>query len=368
MAVKLLDVARLAGVSTATVSRVLTQSPSVRPEVRERVLSAMRTLHYRPSHIARSLRTRRSRIIALAISDILNPFFHAIVRAVEDVAYDNEYALFLCNTDENATREAFYVDVAQAEHVAGLIISPSCERDAPCRRLIEAGTPVVVFDRRLADIDVDTVTIDNVRSTRELVGHLLDDGHRRVGAILGDPVVTTGRERLEGYIGALREHGLAFEPQLVRTGMPREPVGYAHMMDLLDSTDRPTGVFTGNNLLTVGALKAIRDRGLRVPEDIALVGFDDIAWMSLAGPGVTVAAQPTYELGRAAIDLLLRRIQDPTRPVEHIRLSAEILVRQSCARHPVTTDVPATHAVTHHLAMAEPHTTAHTGGHREGGW
>jgi DNA-binding LacI/PurR family transcriptional regulator len=334
MAARIKDVAQRAGVSIATVSRVLANHPYVKDEVREAVREAMRELNYQPSRTARSLRVRQSRIIGLIISDILNPFFHGIVRAVEDVASANQYAVFLCNTDEDAAKEELYISLVLSERVAGVIISPSRERDDPSHLLVDAATPVVVIDRQLADLDVDTVATDSTRGAYDLVSHLIGDGHRTIGAVLGDPTVTTGRERFDGYRIALEEHGIAYRPELVRTGIPREPTGYGLTSELLALPERPSALFTGNNLLTLGALRAIRTSGLRIPEDVALAGFDEVDWMSLIDPGLTVAAQATYELGRTAAELLLRRIAEPQRPVERILRPAEIKIRQSCARHP----------------------------------
>src|SRR5262245_24185235 len=206
MAARIKDVARRAGVSSATVSRVLSNKPHVSDQVRQRILAAMDELDYHPSRLARSLRAQRSRIIGLIISDIQNPFFNTLARAVEDVAYAHQYAVFLCNTDEDIEKEKLYIDLMQAERVAGVMISPTHERDNACRKLLSAGVPVVVIDRRIADLDVDTVAVDNVGGAFALVSHLVGDGHSRIGAVLGTAAATTGRERYEGYVQALLAH------------------------------------------------------------------------------------------------------------------------------------------------------------------
>jgi DNA-binding LacI/PurR family transcriptional regulator len=330
------EVAKLAGVSVATVSRVLNNQPNVSPELRSKVLEAVKELSYQRNRVARSLRARRSRIIGLIISDIQNPFFTSLVRAVEDVAYEHQYAVFLCNSDENVEKETLYVDLMCAEKVAGVVISPTCETDSPSQKLIEVNIPVVAVDRRMLDLAVDTVMVDNVGAAFELVSHLIDDGHRHIAAVLGTPIATTGHERREGYVQALKAHGLPILPDLIRTGPPKETVGYRLTGEFLDLSDRPTALFTGNNLLTVGALRAIYERGLRIPDDIALGAFDELDWMSLVEPPLTVVAQPTYELGRTAADLLLKRIEDGTRPPQEVVLKPTILIRQSCAHHAET--------------------------------
>ncbi|MCL4561079.1 MAG: LacI family transcriptional regulator [Chloroflexi bacterium] len=329
MVVSIRDVARLAGVSSATVSRVLTHKPHVREEVRQRVLQAVAELGYRPSRVARSLRVRSSQIIGLIISDIQNPFFTALVRAVEDRAYENGYAVFLCNSDENAAKEALYIDLMLSEQVAGVILTPTRETESPCRKLLEANIPVVAVDRRITDLSLDTVVIDNVQAAYELTRHLLEAGHRRIGAILGAPQITTGRERLAGYERALQEWELALDERLVITGSPKEALGYEAANRLLDLPDPPTAIFAGNNLLTMGALRAIDERGLQILQDLSLVGFDDMEWTSMIRPRLTVIAQPTYEIGRMAADLILDRIANPTRSERVIVMKPELRRRES---------------------------------------
>jgi DNA-binding LacI/PurR family transcriptional regulator len=327
------DVARLAGVSTTTVSRVLTNERYVKEEVRNAVREAIARLNYKPSRTARSLRAQKSKIIGLIISDIQNPFFTSLVRAVEDVAYQHKYAVFLCNTDEKSDKEKFYLDLMQGEQVAGVIVSPCYEKDDPCLSLLKAHIPFVIIDRQLTDMDVDTVAVNNVQSAYDLVDHLIADGHTRIGAVLGDLTVTTGRERYEGYVRALAAHNIPLNPLFVRTGVPREETGYCLTEDLLILPEAPTALFTGNSLLTMGAMRAIYGRGMHIPDDIALVAFDEINWMSLVQPALTVVAQPTYELGEAAANLLLSRIQNPARPPQKVIAQGLLTVRQSCAHH-----------------------------------
>jgi len=325
------DVAHHAGVSGATVSRVLAEKPHVSQDVRERVLAAVEGLGYQPNRVARSLRVRYSKIIGLIISDIQNPFFTSLVRAVEDVAYKHQYGVFLCNSDEDIEKERLYINLLHAERVAGVVISPTREKDNPCRKLVEINTPVVAVDRRMLDLEVDTVIIDNAGAAFDIVSQLISDGYHRIAAVVGPPTTTTGRERLEGYTQALKAHGLPILPHLVRTGLPKETLGYQFTGELLDLPEPPTALFTGNNLLTVGAIRAIHERGLRIPNDIALVAFGEMDWMSLIRPNLTVVSQPTYEMGRIAAELLLERIEDGDRAIQEIVLKSTIYIRQSRA-------------------------------------
>ncbi|MBE2184374.1 MAG: LacI family DNA-binding transcriptional regulator [Anaerolineae bacterium] len=326
------DVARHAGVSTATVSRVLSGSESVNALLRERVLQSISDLNYRPNKVARSLRVQKSTTIGLVIPDIQNPFYLSVVRAVEDVAYGSHYRVFLCNSDEDIEKEAFYLNQLLDENVAGVILSPAREKNnraaEQIRRFAE-NTPVVVLDRRLNGISLDAVLTNNREAAYELVSHLIADGHRSIGAILGVSDITTGRERLEGYKSALVDHSIPVLPERIMQVIPKEANGYAAARDLLSRPNPPKALFTGNCELTAGVLRAIHELNLRIPEDIALAGFDDMNWNMIVQPGITAVAQPTYELGRVAATLLLERIESPSRPVREVVLKSKLVIRKS---------------------------------------
>jgi DNA-binding LacI/PurR family transcriptional regulator len=334
------DVAERAGVSSATVSRVLADKPHVRPELRKRVWEAVEVLGYQPNRVARSLRAQQSRIIGLIISDIQNPFFTSIVRAVEDAAYEGGFSVFLCNSDENPTKERMYLDLMRAENVAGIIVSPTLETSDSFQSILDAHIPMVEIDRRTLNVETDRVLVNNIDATFEIVSHLIADGHGRIGAVIGISDSTTGRERMEGYVRALNAHGIERRPELTIQALPKENQGYQATLKLLELPEPPTAIFTGNNLLTVGALKAIQARNLTIPEHVALAGFDEMRWASLLKPGLTVIEQPTYELGRTAADLLLKRIEDPARPTREVILRGKLIVRQSCARHATSSPPP----------------------------
>ncbi len=329
MASSIIDVARLARVSTATVSRVLSNKPHVRENVRERVLQAVKDLGYQPSRVARSLRVQTSQIIGLIISDIQNPYFTSLVRAVEDRAYKHDYAIILCNSDENPLKEALYIDLMLAEQVAGVIITPANEIGINIRKLLDANIPVVTVDRRIANFNVDTVVLDNIGAAHHLINQLIDQGHQQIGAILASPEITTGHERYQGFVQALNEHNIQVRPEYVRTGLPKEYLGYQCANELLDLPTPPTALFLGNNLLTLGALHAIYDRKLKIPQDLSLACFDDPDWASLIIPKLLVVEQPTYQMGQSAADLLLQRIADGNRSTQEIVFKPRIYTRDS---------------------------------------
>lgn len=329
---KIKDVAEAAGVSTATVSRVLADKPYVRPEIREKVLAAVKKLNYRPNLIAQSLRVQRTNIIGLIVSDIQNPFFTLVSRSVEDAAYRHGYSIFLCNADEDPKKEAMYLNHMRDQNVAGVLVSPTRQTAETFGETVRLPIPFVVIDRRVRGIDVDSVLTDNVDAAYKIVDHLLQDGYRRIGAIFGSGS-TTGRERREGYLQALQAHNVSPIPEIQTFGMPREEEGYAVTMKLLDLPKRPDAIFTSNGLLAAGAFRAIRERKLRIPKDIGFASFDETPWTSLVEPTVSVIQQPTYEIGQTAIELLLKRLEDPDRPASEVILKSKLIIRQSCGCH-----------------------------------
>ncbi len=327
--VSIKEVAEAAGVSTATVSRVLSNGLHVRPEVRARVMAAVERLGYRPNLVARSLRSQQSNTLGLIVSDIRNPFFTSISRAVEDVAYEQAFSVFLCNTDENPEKEAIYLNLMRDEGVAGVIFSPT-RQTAATFSASNLSFPTVVVDRSIPKGDVDVVLLDNVDAAYRLTTHLIENGYRRIAALCGE-MSTTGQERRLGYEKALRAHGLSPAPELVKYVQPKIEAGYAAALKMLDSAPSPDAVFTTNSLLGAGALQAIRERDLTVPDDIALVTFDETTWAALVRPPITLIAQPTYEIGKSATELLLQRVADPTRPTHQVILKGQLLVRGSSA-------------------------------------
>lgn len=326
------DVAETAGVSTATVSRVLSDKPYVRPEIRQRVMAAVEALGYRPNRVARSLRVQKTNIIGLIVSDIRNPFFTSVSRAVEDVAYEHGFNLFLCNADENPQKEAMYLQLMHDENVSGLILSPTRQIADNFKPMVKPSLPMVVIDRRVRGAEVDSVLIDNEASAARLVAHLIADGHQRIGALFGG-ASTTGRERREGYLKSLKTHGLKPETALFSYVKAREEDGYQTTKKLLKLPNRPDAILTSNAQLSAGAFKALLESNLAVPDDIAFASFDETTWTSLVKPGITVIEQPTYEIGQLATELLLERIKNPARPTREIILKGKLIVRQSCDHH-----------------------------------
>ncbi len=326
------DVAKQAGVSISTVSRVLNGTAKVNDEVKKRVEACILALAYQPNQAARSLRTNRSKIIGLLISDIQNPFFMQLIQGVEEEALRHEYSLILCNSNENAQREQQYLDVLYSERVAGAIIVPTRERlgDTILNKFRERHIPIVAVDRRVKDKDVDAVLVDNVRGAREAIAHLISNGYSRIGAITGPLNVTTGRDRLEGYRQALREAGIPHDPSLERSGTFDAATGRKLTAELLKLQPAIDALFIGNNLLTLGALDALHTHNLQVPKDIGLVGYDETYWSSLGSLSLTTVMQPAYELGCAAALRLFQHLQNPAiQSRQEVILAPLLMVRGS---------------------------------------
>lgn len=326
------DVARLAGVSPATVSRVLNDNPEVGGVFRDRVKDAIAQLDYKPDGLARSLRRRATTVIGVIISDVTNPFFTGMVRAIEDVAQGVGYSAVLANADEDLAKEVRYLEVAAAERMAGVVLSPASSKHTRIDVLAERGIPVVTVDRKLHTADVDSVVVANRRAARQATEHLLSEGCRRIGFIAGPPETSTAADRLAGYRQALRAAGRPTDPSLVVRGDFRIEGGHDATMQLLNRPRRPDGLVVANNLMALGAMQCLIENDVSVPGDIAVVGFDDFAWATTLRPALTVVSQPIYDVGRQAAELVLRRITGEQFPPRQIVLPTTLMVRGSSQR------------------------------------
>jgi LacI family transcriptional regulator len=295
------------------------------------VRRAAEELGYTPSGPARALRQQRTRVWAAIIADIENPFFTAMVRGIEDVARQEGHRLVLCNSDEDVDKEAAYLDIVLAEQMAGVVIAVASDKESRLDALLDRGVPVVAVDRRPQrhEDDVDSVVVDNELGARQATDHLLAAGAARIACITGPTRISTAAERLRGYELALQAHGATADPDLVRRADFKEEGGYAAARSLLASA-RPDALFVANNLMTLGALRAVQEAGLRVPDDLLVVGFDDAPWTTLVSPQLSVVAQPTYEIGRQAAQLLATA--EPDLPARHVVLPPALQVRASSHR------------------------------------
>jgi LacI family transcriptional regulator len=324
--VKIVDVAREAGTSVATVSRALNNNDRVDPELAARVRAAATKLGYRPNNIARNLRRQRTSLWMLIISDIEIAFFTSVARGVEDAAMKHGYSVVLCNADEDDHKEAQYVDLAVAEQAAGVIISPHSDR-THIDRLRAAGIPVVLIDRGL-DEPVDSVTADSRGGAQAATEHLLAQGWKRPACITGPQSAQTAMLRRLGYEEALRGASIK-TPRIVHRPFTIDG-GRDATAALLDRDRPPDSLFVGNAALALGVLQELRTRGLRPGRDLGLICFDDAPWAPFIDPPISVVSQPAYRMGLQAASLLLERIGGAAQaPPRRIVLGTDLIVRIS---------------------------------------
>ena len=327
------DVARRARVSRATVSRVLNQYAHIRPEVRVRVQRAMRVLGYRPDAVARSLARRETRTLGLVVADITNPFYAETARAILETAKANGYNVILCNTDNQPLVQEEYVEILRQRRVDGIIFGSVFLDDPVVEGLVAAGYPCLMYNRRLRTRRGNFIVLDNARASRDLTRHLVTLGHRRIGFVSGLPNISTTAERLRGYRAALREAGISVEPDLIQPGAFQAGTAQEAAQDLLKRCGRPTAIVASNDLMALGVIRAASDLGVRIPEDLAVVGFDDIEIADHPQVQLTTMAQQKAEMGRLAALGILEIIRGGARragaPLQQI-LAPTLVIRRTC--------------------------------------
>jgi LacI family transcriptional regulator len=327
--VKIVDVAREAGTSAATVSRALNNNDRVAPELAARVRAAAEKLGYRPNRLARNLRRQRTSLWMLIISDIEIAFFTSVARGVEDVAVRNGYAVVLCNADEDERKEAQYIELAAAEQTAGVIISPHSAQ-THLDRLTKSGIPVVVIDRGL-DVPVDAVVVDSRSGAKAATDHLIAQGWQRPACVTGPKSAETAWLRRLGYEDALRAAGIRTR-RVVHQPFTLDG-GRTGAAALLDRDRPPDAFFVGNAALGLGVLHEMRARGLRPGRDVGLICFDDAPWAPFIDPPISVVSQPAYRIGEQAAALLHERIEGWHTQPRRIVLGADLIIRESSLRH-----------------------------------
>lgn len=335
------DVAHAAGVSTATAARALGGYGSVSPAARQRVLDVADQIGYRRNDLARAMITGRTNTIGLVVADIENPFFARTVRGVSDAARAAGYEVLLTNTDEDLDVERSSLKVLLSKRVDGIIVAPTSRDTEHLAAASQAGCPLVLLDRRVEGFDVDQVLVDNCAAAADVVERLVLHGHRRIAMVTGGtsstdpqparPSVSTGQDRVDGYLQALRAAGVPRPKTYLRTGAHTPELARELMASLISLRTPPTAVFASDSRVALGVLKAIRQARLSVPDQMSVVAFDDADWTSVVTPPISVVAQPTYELGRRAADLLVSRLSgDDSAPEVHM-MSTSFLTRGSVA-------------------------------------
>lgn len=328
----ILDVAERAGVSATTVSHVINDTRYVSEGTRERVLEAIEELNYRPNILARSLRRRETKTLGILIPDNANLFFAEMVRGIEDTVFDEGYTALLGNSDGDHDKELNYLDLFINKQVDGVVlVAAAAKSDASVEVLSRASVSAVIVDREIEPERMDSVLADNLGGGYAATHHLLDLGHRRIGCITGPSQVTPSAHRVTGYRKALAEVGVPFDSDLIIAGDFRHTGGYRAAKTLLTMDVPPTAIFACNDMMALGVLGAANELSVNMPEALSLIGFDDIALDGLVVPRLTTICQPAYEMGSQAATLLLKRLQEPQRPVERRVLDTYLIERDSTA-------------------------------------
>jgi LacI family transcriptional regulator len=333
------DVARRAFVSKTTVSHVLNGTRYVAPDTKQRVLEAIEALGYRPSTAARSLTTKRTGIVGMIISDASNQFFGEVLRGVEDVLRPRGYGLIVCNTDETLERERHYLDLLLSQQVEGIIAAATSQRWQELLRAETMRTPIVFVDRTFEGMDGPYVGVDNLGGAYRATQHLIISGRRRLGIIAGFQRLSTMRERLQGFKAAIVEACLPLAEERIVTCALAVDAGRDATRQVLSLADPPDALLTSNNLLSLGAMLALQEMGLRCPQDVALIGFDDHPWARVCNPPLSVVRQPSRRMGQVAAETLCALVDGREPASSCVRLECELILRQSCcAQHPVQDD------------------------------
>ncbi|MBL8117460.1 MAG: LacI family DNA-binding transcriptional regulator [Anaerolineae bacterium] len=324
------DISRVAGASPSTVSRVLTGNASVSPEKRLAIENAIKQLNYRPSHIARSLKTSTTMSVGLLLNEINNPFYSNVARGVEEVANQRGYSLILCNTNEDPERELQYLHVLQDKQVDGIILGPTGHNVEHIAQLAER-TPLVQIDRQIESNKLSAVLVDNEEGGYQAVRAFINKGHRRIALFTWHkPTIPTIAHRRAGYERALREADLPIDPTLVVDIPELTPEHTAELtIALLRQPDPPTALFALNNRIALGVISAISQLGLKMPQEVSLIVFDDLDFFAVVKPAISAVAQPSFQMGEEAMRLLFRQIETPDCPAEIVILPTELILRET---------------------------------------
>lgn len=327
--VTIYDVARESGVAPSTVSKVIHKTGRISRETQDRVLKTMEKLNFRPNVVASALKAKRTYTVALLISDFTNPFCNALAKAVEDGAIQKGYNVLVASTGNDADRHHKLIDMLIQKQVDGYILSSFSQDDEDYTKILSSGRPIVLADRRIRRTDASAITSDNVTGGYLATEHLLRQGHRDIALLLEDPKISSSADRMQGYLQAYEELNLAVRKDRIVSGRFGLEGGRAMMRTLSTGSDRPTAIVAANDLLAIGIMQEAFSLGLKVPDDLSVVGYDDTPMSSLVSPALTTIHQPIEEMGLASIDLLLKLLNGGPHPGPSIQLQPHLVIRSS---------------------------------------
>ncbi|UHA60071.1 LacI family transcriptional regulator [Metabacillus litoralis] len=325
---KMSDVAKLANVSPATVSRVLSNPDLVSKETREKVMEVINKVNYKPHIVARQFRTKETKIILVVVPDITSAFFSKVLRGIEHVAVKNGYQVILGDTENDTDREQEYINLLLQKQADGMVLLTARQDKAKLEEIAEH-FPMVLACEYMDGSNVPTVSIDNISSARKATEHLIQQGHTKIAHITGPINVVLGRDRLRGFQQAMMSHDLEIDSAYIQEGDFSFESGYNQMLKFLALETPPTAVFAFNDEMAMGAIKAVKDSNLLVPNDVAIVGFDNIKMASVIEPNLTTIDQPKYEIGKKAMELLLNLINGEELQKKKFVMKDELIVRES---------------------------------------
>lgn len=333
MPITINDVARQAGVSKSTISRYLNRRyENMSGETRERIAQVIAELDYRPNAVARSLKQKKTHTVGAIVANILNPFSTSIIRGIEDYCKKSGFNLILCNADDDPVKEKEYIAMLTDKQIDGLIINTT-GRNNEMVMAVNQKLPVVLIDRKVPEINIDTVAVDNVKGAALAIDHLVRQGYSRIAMFtLPYANISPRRERVQGYKQALAAHGIPFAPELLVQTAPAVDIVAERLKTLLTDAAEPLAVFGMNNLMTMAVIKALRSMKVKIPGDIGVLGYDDWDWADLIDPPITVIRQPTYQIGSKAATLLIKRARSHGRSGKPslVVFEPELVIRQSC--------------------------------------
>lgn len=324
----ILDVAKKAGVSRSTVSRVLTNSNRVDPETRKKVFAAMKELNYQPSQAARNLRRQETKLIAVLIPCISNPFFGSLVQGMEEVAVKKGYHVILCNTGEDPILEIEYLRMLERKQVDGIIMTAHRNPLEKVKSFLKFG-PIVFASEYTEDDSLPAVIIDNSEAAGKVTEHLIMKGHRRIGFINGPEHIILCRDRQEGYLHMLEKYDIPVSDGLILCSDFTMEGGFKSAKHLLDLEEKPTAIFATNDEMAVGVIQAVQEQGLRVPQDVAVAGFDNIQISQVVQPNLTTIDQPIFQIGVKSMELLMSCLEETVLEETRIKLKANLCIRNS---------------------------------------
>ncbi|BAB06032.1 LacI family DNA-binding transcriptional regulator [Halalkalibacterium halodurans] len=326
---KMSDVAKLANVSPATVSRVLSNPELVSKETRKKVLDVINQVNYKPHIVARQFRTQETKMILVVVPDITSAFFSKVLRGIEHMAIDHGYQVILGDTEHDINRELEYINLLHQKQVDGMVLL-TARIDKEKLQDISAHFPMVLACEYMDGLDVPTVSIDNISSARKATEHLIQLGHKRIAHITGPMNIILSRDRLKGYRQAMLGHDIPIDSAYIQEGELTFESGYDQTMKLLALEAPPTAIFAFNDEIAMGAMKAAKDSGLSIPNELAIIGFDNIKMAMMVEPGLTTIDQPKYAIGKKAMELLLKQINNESIKKKKFVLKDELIIRQTC--------------------------------------